>query len=91
MDFIFTQADHKTDPKCLYSCFLWCVVAFEEFPNSFNFTCLVGTFLDAELLATRILRNLDDLPGGPVQILLMTIPLLVTNIVATSLIGYQAW
>ncbi|THV00452.1 hypothetical protein K435DRAFT_837278 [Dendrothele bispora CBS 962.96] len=52
----------------------------------------VCTFVDAGLNARSSLRDIEDDSGGPAsQTLLMALPLLITNVVATSLIGYKTW
>jgi hypothetical protein len=51
---------------------------------------LVGLFVDAGISVTRFFRNVANL-GRKGDALVMTLPLLITNIVATSLIGYKAW
>ncbi|THV00455.1 hypothetical protein K435DRAFT_446618 [Dendrothele bispora CBS 962.96] len=52
----------------------------------------VCTFVDAGLKAARELRDVMDTSGGPAeQSLLMALPLLFTNLVAVSLIGYKTW
>ncbi|THU96033.1 hypothetical protein K435DRAFT_839217 [Dendrothele bispora CBS 962.96] len=49
-----------------------------------------GTFLNAGLLSRKILQD-PNFDGGKIEILMMTLPLLITNVTATFLIGYKAW
>ena len=42
------------------------------------------------MTAARYHRDIND-EGDRVDILIMAIPLLVTNAIATGLIGYKAW
>ncbi|KAF5344491.1 hypothetical protein D9758_014151 [Tetrapyrgos nigripes] len=51
---------------------------------------LVGVYTDAGISAVRNLKNVTN-TGEKELVLVRAIPLLVTNIIATSLIGYKAW
>ncbi|KAK7462280.1 hypothetical protein VKT23_007880 [Stygiomarasmius scandens] len=50
----------------------------------------VGAMTDAGLAAKTILKDLNG-PIPTTTVLLLTLPLLTTNIVATALIGYKTW
>ncbi|KAF5372187.1 hypothetical protein D9758_004978 [Tetrapyrgos nigripes] len=50
----------------------------------------VGTFVDAGMLAIRIRRDPTDI-GTPNDGLVVNVPLLTTNFISTSFIGYRAW
>jgi len=50
----------------------------------------VCSLINAAFDAARIKGNFED-QDDAFKALIVTIPLLVTNIVATSLLGYQAW
>ncbi|KAF5348971.1 hypothetical protein D9758_014213 [Tetrapyrgos nigripes] len=54
---------------------------------------VVGTFLDAGIGAARVLGSSDfsDILGKKTSALMMCLPLLGTNIIATVCIGYKAW
>ncbi|KAF5329916.1 hypothetical protein D9758_018796 [Tetrapyrgos nigripes] len=51
---------------------------------------LGGAFADGGLAAIRFLHSFAD-PGKKKDVLIMTLPLLITNMAATGLIGYKAW
>ncbi|KAF9257450.1 hypothetical protein L218DRAFT_1006153 [Marasmius fiardii PR-910] len=50
----------------------------------------IGTLTDIIVAIIRRHRNSND-PGSPINILAMTVPLLVTNTVATLFIAYKVW
>ncbi|THU99986.1 hypothetical protein K435DRAFT_935939 [Dendrothele bispora CBS 962.96] len=56
--------------------------------------CLVGSFagafLDGGIAARGFLNNIDY-QGNNTDIIILTVPLLFTNLVATVLIGYKTW
>ncbi|KAF5361288.1 hypothetical protein D9758_010265 [Tetrapyrgos nigripes] len=52
---------------------------------------IVGTFVNAGLTAAENLNGSAVFGEKPVGSLMMSVPLLVTNMVATALIGYKAW
>ncbi|THU79754.1 GPP34-domain-containing protein [Dendrothele bispora CBS 962.96] len=49
---------------------------------------LAGTFVNAGLVTEEYLRDID---GGPLEMLEQVLPLLITNLVSTSMIAYKAW
>ncbi|THU78316.1 hypothetical protein K435DRAFT_876759 [Dendrothele bispora CBS 962.96] len=50
----------------------------------------VGAFVDAGLIAKRLMIDLSDL-GKATDALILVVPLCFTNFIATVLIGYKAW
>jgi hypothetical protein len=46
--------------------------------------------VDGGMAVVRVLHNIDNL-GPKAAALLLILPLLATNMLATSLIGYKAW
>jgi len=46
--------------------------------------------VDVGLGAVRFIRDINN-PGQKTAVLTLILPLLVTNVVATALIGYKAW
>ncbi|KAF5361240.1 hypothetical protein D9758_010246 [Tetrapyrgos nigripes] len=62
--------------------------------KSVLFICFMGSlggaFADGGLGAVRHLHNIND-NGQKKDALIMTLPLLITNMVATGLIGWKAW
>ncbi|THU87414.1 hypothetical protein K435DRAFT_867306 [Dendrothele bispora CBS 962.96] len=57
--------------------------------------CLMGSFvgviLDAGLLVKRVTENPSELTGGDANVILLATPLIITNLIATTLIGLKAW
>ncbi|KAF9075619.1 hypothetical protein BDP27DRAFT_1415392 [Rhodocollybia butyracea] len=52
--------------------------------------CCVCNIFDAASGAVNVLRNFQAVGAGTREFLVLTLPLLVTNVVATSLVGYKA-
>ncbi|THU93484.1 hypothetical protein K435DRAFT_861481 [Dendrothele bispora CBS 962.96] len=56
--------------------------------------CMIGSFagifVRAGLGTEEALREVGD-TGGPLEMLEQTLPLLITNLVSTSMIAYKAW
>ncbi|THV03353.1 hypothetical protein K435DRAFT_962517 [Dendrothele bispora CBS 962.96] len=50
----------------------------------------VGTFVDAGISSARFLRHFDD-NGKKGDLLIIALPLIITNAVATGVIGWKAW
>jgi hypothetical protein len=46
--------------------------------------------VDGGMAIVRLIHNIND-HGPKAAALLISLPLLITNMVATSLIGYKAW
>ncbi|KAK7471921.1 hypothetical protein VKT23_000023 [Stygiomarasmius scandens] len=57
--------------------------------------CLLGSsaciFVDAGMYAQKVLRGGFDAVDDPRQTMIVILPLLITNLVATTLVGYMAW
>ncbi|KAF5362857.1 hypothetical protein D9758_007033 [Tetrapyrgos nigripes] len=72
----------------------WIMFPFHFLVRSVLAVCIagsfVGTFVYLGMTAARYHRDIND-EGDRVDILIMAIPLLVTNAIATGLIGYKAW
>ncbi|THU93468.1 hypothetical protein K435DRAFT_799662 [Dendrothele bispora CBS 962.96] len=51
---------------------------------------LAGIFVNAGFGTKAFLRDIND-TGGPLEMLDQTLPLLITNLVSTSMIAYKAW
>jgi len=49
-----------------------------------------GAMIDTGIIAARVIKNITD-NGQNTSVLALTLPLLITNVVATALIGYKAW
>ncbi|KAF9061800.1 hypothetical protein BDP27DRAFT_1337586 [Rhodocollybia butyracea] len=53
--------------------------------------CYVGNIYDAASGAVNVLRSFHAIGAGTNEFLVLTLPLLITNVVATSLVGYKAF
>ncbi|THV03637.1 hypothetical protein K435DRAFT_962348 [Dendrothele bispora CBS 962.96] len=50
----------------------------------------VGVFLETGLLVKRVIKN-PDTRGGDASVMMVAVPLILTNFTATTLIGFKAW
>jgi hypothetical protein len=50
----------------------------------------VGTLVNSGIVAADLHHDIND-AGQNIDILIMVVPLLITNVFATGLIGYKAW
>ncbi|THU86494.1 hypothetical protein K435DRAFT_868247 [Dendrothele bispora CBS 962.96] len=56
--------------------------------------CLMGSFgafVDTGLLVKRVMKDPFDTAGGDTDVILLAVPLILTNLTATTLIGFKAW